>query len=447
MSRHRRAALTRRGLLSVFGAALGSRLLPRLQGSAAADTAPSALERFVAVYMPHGSAQELWRPRADFVINYPDASLAPFDDAVTHGRSFRDQLLVIEGLDLTAGIRGGSAGHDGSRVLLTGSAGNGKGASLDQYLALERGLGTATPLASLVLGVGNAKADLGYCISYAKGGRALPKIIDPAQTFHEAFARWQVGEDPRARARAEVERLRGQSVLDAIRGDLSALTQRAGAAERSKLEQHAAALREVEKRLGAFELSCSVPPSPAAADFPYVDRAVYFDTITNLQIDLAAQALACGVARFASLFLADLSRTGLDPSLPDDMHADVAHRYAESKPATWLPLARQNRYCHDKVARLLSKLHEFELLDGTLVMASSDMGDPARHSSRSVPTLIAGGGGTFRMGRYLDVRSDGTGIPNNRLLVSIARAFGADIDSYGDSPDPAVVQGQLPGLA
>jgi hypothetical protein len=103
-------------------------------------------------------------------------------------------------------------------------------------------------------------------------------------------------------------------------------------------------------------------------------------------------------------------------------------------PETWLALARHNRYSHSKVARLLQYLVGAGTLDTTVVVATSDMGDPARHSSRNLPTLIVSGAKTgIRTGRYLDVRSNGTGVPNNHLLVSLARRFGADIDSFGDA--------------
>jgi hypothetical protein len=79
------------------------------------------------------------------------------------------------------------------------------------------------------------------------------------------------------------------------------------------------------------------------------------------------------------------------------------------------------------------------------------MGDPARHSSRQVPTLIAGGtGGAFALGRYLDLRStpDGSalGQPNNRVLVSICQAFGVSDQRYGQASDPKIVSGRLSPL-
>jgi hypothetical protein len=393
--------------------------------------------------MPHGRALELWRPRADFDIGYPDSSLAPFDDVGGFGQSFREQLLVVEGIDLTAGMRGGSAGHEGSRALLTGSAFEGRNASIDQFLAVEHGLGSLTPLTSLVLGVGSAETRTTNCISYASGGTPLPKLVDPAETFHEVIGRWQASADPVEEETRLAARRRGRSVLDAVTADLRDLSARLGAAERAKLDAHATALRSLEKKLEGFELDCAVPApgAPPALD-PF--SAPFFDGIADLQIDLAAFAMACGVTRFVTLYLNDLSYTGLDPSLPQDIHESVAHRYDETNDGgSWLPLARHNRYSYAKVARLLQRLAEAGRLDSTLVLATSDMGDPARHSSRNVPTVLAGGAALgIRTGRYLDLRAGGSGVPNNRLLVSIARAFGVEIEAYGDT-EPEIASGVI----
>lgn len=432
--------ISRRLALSALGAGACALGLP----AGAAEGRP---KYFIGIYMPHGVARELWVPRPGFEIAYPDSALAPFAE------SFREQIVTVEGLDLSAGLAAGTVGHDGSRVLLTGSAGNGRNASLDQFLALEQGLGQNMPLSSLVLGVGSPNPALGSCISYAKGGSALPKIIDPTQTFQQAFAQWVVGSDPAALAQAEAERKRGKSLLDYWRVELAALAARAPASERDKLEQHATALRDLEQRLDGELAACTPPSKPDAATFPQVQAyqggEPYFDTVTNLQVDLVAQALACGVTRVATLFLNDLSRTHQDPTLPDDVHIDVAHRYESAdrngqggKPSTWLPLARQNRYTYSKIARLLQRLAERELLQDTVLVAMSDMGDPARHSSRQVPTLLAGGwGGRLQGARHLDLGAKGT--PNNRLLVSIQQAFGVQSDTFGEASDPAIVTGAL----
>jgi hypothetical protein len=282
---------------------------------------------------------------------------------------------------------------------------------------------------------------------------ALPKLVDPSQTFEQAFARLVVGNDPAALAKLERERQLGKSLLDYWRDDLARLKARAPQSEQDRLDQHESALRELEKSLGSRLDGCTPPPTPDRSSFPllasYGGGEPYFDTVTNLQVDLLAQALACGVTRVATLFLGDLSRTHLDPALPDDVHIDVAHRYDSAgrdgqggTPATWQALARQNRYTYSKIARLLQRLAERNLLQDTVLVAMSDMGDPARHSSRQIPALLAGGwGGQLKGGRHLDLGATGT--PNNRLLVSIQQAFGVESDTFGESTDPTLLSGSL----
>jgi hypothetical protein len=407
--------------------------------------------RFVAVYTPHGRAHELWKPRDGFDIRFDGAILRPFDDAGAHGRSFRDRLLVLDGIDLSAGMAVGTTGHDGPRVILTGSGADGKNASIDQYLAFEMGLGAATPQTSIVLGIGNDEPEPKACISYGPGGVPLPKWIDPAQTFAELFGEPLSGA---RREQIEIERCMGKSVLDALTGDIKGLASRAPPSERMKMEQHQSALRDIEKRLAGVERACVPPLHADRARFPHVrgfESARYLDAITDVQVDLLARAVACDLTRFATLFLGDLSHTHMFPELPDDVHSDVSHRYDAASeghpgaPASWQMLGIQNTYAYSKVARLLAGLEEARVLDDTIVHVSGDMGDPSRHSSRSVPTLLAGGcGGHFKMGRYVDLRgTSGDGVPNNRILVSVAQAFGVELQRFGHSADARLLTGRL----
>jgi len=446
-------SISRRAALTALGAGAAAWCLPR-ERSVRAQSAATTAKYFIGVYMPHGMARELWTPKPGFDIAYEGSELAPFDDEKTYGRSFKNDIVALQGLDLTAGILAATTGHDASRVILTGSGTNGTNASIDQFLAVEQGLGQNTPLGSLVLGVGNADPQLDWCISYAKGGSALPKLVNPTDTFTQAFAQWIVGSDPAAQARAARERALGKSLLDYWTKDLADLAARVPPAERDKLDQHATALRELEKRIAGQTVACAVPGAPDNTTFPatlsYRGGEPYFETITNLQIDLMVQALACDVTHFATLFLADLSRTHFDPALPEDVHTDVAHRYSAADPSTgmggdpasWALLARQHRYAYGKVARILQRLAEASLLDRTVLVAMSDMGDPAKHSSRQIPAILAGGwGGALRGGQHIDLGLAGT--PSNKLLVSIQNAFGIDSDTYGQSTDPTILSGSL----
>jgi hypothetical protein len=468
MKSDRSNRISRRHFLAAVGAAsslVGSSALgdtPRTRGGAA-DGADGRSRssggplRLVSVYTPHGRARELWQPRDGFDLRFADSILRPFDDPESGAKSFRDRLLVLGGIDLEAGITVGTSGHDGPRVILTGSGADGKNASLDQYLAVERRLGADTVHTSLVLGIGNDQTGIDDSISYGAGGTPLPKWIDPAQTFAELFGGPTAGDRSAA---IEQQRLIGKSVLDVVRADLGRLASRAPASERTKMEQHQDAVRDIEKRLAGAERGCTAPVPASRTRFAHVGShdggALSLDAVTDLQIDMLARALACDLTRFATLMLGDLSRTHLFPELPDDVHSDVAHRYdaASEKhagtPASWKALATQNRYSYSKVARLLARLDEAGVLDDTIVLVSGDMGDPARHSSRDVPTLIAGGcGGHFAMGRHLDLRSASgeRGVPNNRILVSIAQAFGVDVERFGQSADPRIVTGRLDALS
>jgi hypothetical protein len=410
-----------------------------------------APKRFIGVYTPHGRAHELWQPREGFDIAYEGSVLAPFDDTVRYGQSFRERLLVLDGIDLSAGIEVGTTGHDGSRVILTGSGADGKNASLDQFLAVEHGVGAETPHTSLVLGVGSDSTEVGLNLSWARGGTPLPKWIDPARVYAELFG------SPLGARKEELEHARraGKSVLDRVRGDLARLAKRAPQSERTKLEQHATALRDIEKRLGHAAPSCASPAPPPAFERlkSFGGGEPFFDAITDLQIDLLARAISCDLTRVATLYLADLTRSKMFAELPEDVHQEVAHRYDarddvhRGTPESWATLAIQNRYTYGKLARLLQRLAETGALDSTLVHASSDMSDPARHSSRQVPTLlVAGPAFGLKTGRYLDLRHGknfAEGVPNNRLLVSIANLFGAPISRFGESKNTSLLSGSL----
>lgn len=472
----------RRSFLRAVGAGLAVLPMYRLLENSFVQAAGGELPlKFIGVYHPHGISAEYWAmldgdTETTFDIAYENCSLQPFDDAATFGKSFKDRILVVEGIELLSSANG----HDTCGTILTGSRITGErkaqNVSLDQFLALEHGLGGETRLTSIALGVGVDALDSGVTLSYGPGGEPLPKIIDPVKAFETLFAGFVVGDDPAALAEAERQRRLGRSIVDYVRTDVGRLRTRVGAEEKLKLDQHLDSLRELEKQFEdiAPGAGCTTPAMPNASEFPslrqYNGGEPYFDAITNAHIDLLAQAMACDITRFATLFMHDLSYQGNPLGLPADNHGSVAHTYnastigndghqAAGDPASWLPLASFNRYSYAKIARLMQKLDALGALDSTLIYASSDMGNPALHSTRNVPTLLAGGAnGRFRMGRRIrlapdcppnnewcgeDIKVNST---NNHLLVSIAQAFGVEVESFGTQPDPALTTGGLSEL-
>ena len=481
----KRLSPTRRAFLRAMGAGMAalpfSRLLENSVAQAAGETLPL---KFITIYHPHGLSAEYWAMKSSdtetaFDLGYKDCSLQPFDDAATYGKSFKDKILVLEGIDHLSNANG----HDSAGTILTGSTIDGgarrpSNSSLDQYLAVTKGLGSETRITSVNLGVGNDATDPGLTLSYGDGGAPLPKIIDPVAAFHLLFDGLAVSSNPADMAAAERKRKLGQSVVDYVRWDVTRLRTGLAANEQQKLDQHLNALKEIEKQLGGGSTTgpaCMVPAAPDASKFPklkqYNGGEPYFDAITDAHIDMLAQALACDVTRFGTLFLNDLSYASNPLALPADNHGAVAHIYNASTvgnnnitqpgdAASWLPLAKFNKYCYSKVARLMQKLDQLGILDSTIIYVTSDMGNPALHSTRSVPTLLAGGAnGKFKMGRRLKMNADCpstdmwceskttyTPTTNSKILVSIAQAFGQDLDAFGTQPIKANVTGALSAM-
>jgi hypothetical protein len=500
---------TRRSFLRAVGAAATVLPFYQLLEDSFARAAGEALPlKLLAISHPHGIASEYFGMRGasspdnkvdglplkgsdtekSFDITYKNCSLQPFDDAATYGKSFKDRLLLIEGLDLA------TDGHDAVASILTGSPLNGSApanSSLDQYLAVEMGLGAATLKSNIVLSVGDTDITPGHTLSYSKGGVGVGKICSPLQAFDYLFSGFVPADDANAQAALKRKNALGQSVVDYVREDCNRLRARLAPAEQQKMDQHLAAIRDLEKSYGGLSnAACAmVPKRPTAADFPVdISKLIRFnggeptfDVVTTFFVDLLAEAFACDVTRFGTLVLNDLpwdsaggaQTDSLGLGLPADLHNNVAHRYQSygfdwqgklagtGDAATWLPLATYNKYVYGKVARLLQKLDASGALDSTLVYVTSEMGNPNLHQSAAVPTVLIGGKNVpFSFGRRLRMSPDcappndscktrdtkyANGA-NNHLLVSIAQAFGVETNSFGKGADASFTTGGLSGL-
>jgi hypothetical protein len=384
-----------------------------------------------------------------FTLAYEDSVLAPLEP-------FRERLAIIEGLDLMH-----RAGHDAPFTIFAGSTGN--TSSIDQYLAVERGLGDPTLVTSLTLSVGTGDtSSTPNVISLGAGGAVIPQISSPAAAFEKVFG---APADGSAYAYEQ-----GVSRLDYLRNDIARLRSRLAQPEQYKLDQHLTALRDVEKRLehasagDSSETSseptlthCTKPAQPATHESysTWNDGGSHADEDHDLHIDIIAQAFACDITRFVSFFQGDLSRgavqgTGLEGQFgygdSTDVHNEIAHTYSPGDRESCRALGIQNRYNYGKTAKLLERLQEFELLDDTLIVMAGEMGDPGLHSSQNIPVVVVGDAhGKFAVGRRIILTDQcppehlqcepETGTSMTKLLVSVASAFGAELDGFGAEPD------------
>jgi hypothetical protein len=456
--------LPRRSLLKALGAFASlplGRMLVRSEAQAQGMPAPL---RFIGVYHPHGISADCYARRAGetdttFSLSFTDSALAPLS-------AYASKLITFEGVDLAVAERSGTSGHGAAVCLFTGSETRGadhvaQSASLEQHLARTLGLGAGTPFPTVNLGVGSLGDANQDAIAHGPGGATIFNQLDPQVVFDQLFGNRMTGGNTAA---ADAARRRGQSVIDFVRGDLNSLSARLGATEKLKLDQHLSSLRDIETRLATVApmTSCTVPARPVKTEFPKVAKynggEPYFDRIADLQVDLLAQAIACDVTRFATLFFDDPGKpTTVDGTLlPTDVHNEVAHTYTAGGAAS-VRLGRLNRYYYAKLARLLQRLDVGGVLDSTLVLAGSDMGNPAAHSTRNIPLVLAGGAnGRLTMGRRLVAGADcppgnpycasPTLTPHNRVLVSIAKLFGDTRNTFGVASDAALITGGYPGL-
>lgn len=475
--------LRRRSVLKALGVFATVPLGRWLSSSMALAQGMPAPLKFIGVYHPHGVSDSCYAMRAgetetSFNLNFADSALTPFDSPDLYGgRSFKDRVIIFEGVDDAVAEKGGTAGHGAASCLFTGSMTTGSDynaqhESIDYYLGRTKGLGADTRFPTLNLGVGSVGDANADAIAHGTGGAAIRNLVDPVAVFDMIFAGLTGGTG--TDNTAEKARIKGKSVIDFVKGDLDSLSGRLGTTEKQKLAQHLDSLRELEQRVVTVAPTgaCQVPSRPKATgntdpalNFPkvlkYNGGEPYFNRITDLQVDLLAQALACGLTRFSTLLLADpgVSITVDGLTLPADAHNEIAHTYSSGSDAvtSQVLLGRLNRYYYGKIARLMQRLDEGGVLDSTLIMASSDMGNPSGHSVSNLPLILAGGAnGALKFGRRLRASSDcppgnpwcdaPTRTPHNRVLVSICNLFGVATDTFGYATDPKLITGAYPGL-
>ncbi|MGC4093494.1 MAG: DUF1552 domain-containing protein [Polyangiaceae bacterium] len=467
--------LSRRGMLRSLGAGLAAipfaRVLAEQEARAAAGDKPL---RFIAIYHNHGKAKEYWDARPgetekSFALNYDFSPFQPLDDATTYGKSFKDKVVIVSGLAHQVALETGTSAHGAISCLTTGAGSIGSdldrkatSISIDQFLARKQGLGADTPFPCISLG---ASHDEMY-FSWGEGGAPQAMWWDPWVAYDQLFSGLTTSTDAAATRNQRIKR----SMVDFASADLGRLSARLPSAEKVKLDQHLTALQEIQKRLDSMAVvssGCQVPAVPLKTgnsdpklDVPlltgkWFDDEKYWDRVTDLQIEILAQAMACDRTRFATLYLSDPESTvdNLSPAFrswePDEgdwVHNMIGHVYSDSDAQSIKNLARLNRYFYSKLAKLMMLLDRGGVLEDTIILMGSDTGNPSAHSLDDIPLVLAGGaGGRIAMGRRLNF-APATLTPMNRVLVNVCQAFGVDTDKFGLSSSNSTVTGTLTGL-
>ena len=445
--------LSRRSALKGIGATVA---LPFLEAmvparTALAKTAAAPRVRLAAFEMVHGSAgatvvglqKNMWSPAATGkAFDLSPSSLAPLEP-------FRDYLTIVSNTD----VRNAEAfelpeiGGDhfrSSAVFLTQchpkqTQGSDvfAGTSLDQFYANK--VGGDTPIPSMQLCI-EAIDQAGGCaygyscvytdsISWASPKEPLPMIRDPRAAFDQLFG---VGATPAERA---TRRQRDKSILDFITGEVAKLQKDLGPADRARLSEYLDDVREIERRIQKVEASNStgeqreLPGAPVGVPDSFAEHV-------RLMFDLQAVAFASDITR---VFAFKMGRDGSSRAYPESgvtngFHPASHHQDREDRIREFEKI---NRYHIAQLPYFLDKLKKTpdgdgNLLDNTLLIYGSPMGNSNVHNHKRCPLFFAGhAGGALKGGLHIKL-ADGTPMANP--LLGAMHALGMnDIKTFGDS--------------
>jgi hypothetical protein len=435
--------ISRRTVLRGAGATLALPFLEAMvpAATALAQTAAAPTQRFVGLFVPHGAAPGYWVPDKEGALTgelpFMWKPLEPF----------RNQTVVLSGLHARSaepppGVTGAdhwvaAAFMCAEKPKKTAGADVFNGTTIDQIIAQK--IGTQTLIPSMQMAVEDPGANSSNCgegysctytntISWASPTTPLPMELNPQVVFERMF-----GDGTSAEQRA-ARRKRDQSILDSLNGSIKKLRGEISASDRERLDSYAQNVDEIERRLKIAMKASTVAPEDF--DVPVgVPRS--FDEHIKLQFDLLALAFEADITRVGSLLFArDLTnRTYPESESPTSSFHGVSHHGED--PRRIADLSKINQYHIKMVAHLaerLSKVKEGDatLLDRSMILFGSNMGNSNQHVHYDVPHVIVGGAnGKMKGGRHLAYPSKQ--VPTGNLLLSVLDKFDIHQEKIGDS--------------
>lgn len=422
-------SLHRRNFLKQFGLSAAS--LPFLTGlpSLGLSSPVRPRQRLVILFSPNGTIPPAFWPDTEGPAFELKQILRPLEP-------FRDRLLILQGL--CTKVRGDGDNHmRGMSCLLTGTellpgniqggshtpAGWAGGISIDQEIRnfLQTRQPTRTRFGSLEFGVGvTDRADPWTRMSYAGPNQPVAPISNPYQMYRKLYGQQQ-----------DREHLR--SVLDLVKEDLRKVRPLLSSEDRPLLEAHTALVRRLEEEVTRQRRQQLHSPPPRLEE-GVLNQNDDVPRLSRMQIELLVNAFINDMARVATLqYTKSVGRARMKWLGINDTHHTLSHEPDKNREAVQ-KLVKINHWFAGEMAHLLHRLAETPepggegcLLDHTLLVWTNELGKGNNHTLNDIPFVLAGGGAGFPMGRAR--RFDR--VAHNRLLLSIAHAFGHRLDTFG----------------
>ena len=428
-------ALPRRTFLRGVGATLALPLLDAMipAATALAQTPARPVPRLGFVFIPMGTDHARWMPPGGEMLDELSPILSPLQAVKQH-------LTVITNLELQNSYPGT---HDTSNsgflsaafAKHTESSDYHLGTTIDQVAA--RQIGQDTRLPSLELSVDlNPLAGVcnnGYAcvyqnnLSWSSPTTPLPSEAHPRIVFERLFS------DGGSLAERHASLRSRASLLDSFHEDIGRLQRVVGASDQVRVEQYLDSIREIERQIQFAEAAGAEDLQPDLERPVGVPAA--FGDHAALMFDLQLLALQADITRVITFqFTRELSnRTYPEIGVPEPHHPTSHHG---NDPVKVEKIARINTYHISIFANFLEKLKatpdgDGSLLDNTIYLYGSGMGNPSLHDHVKLPILVAGGASTgLRGGRHLKYEK---GTPLANLHMTLLDRVGVHLDSFGDS--------------
>jgi hypothetical protein len=343
---------------------------------------------------------------------------------------FRDDFTVFSGLS-HPGVVGG---HSTENCFLTASRGPTRSGfrnqiSLDQFAAEK--LGPVTRFPTLNLGVNIDKAN--RSLAWTRDGVLLPAEDKASALFRKMFVQGDA-----AAVQTQLRRLEERgSILDTLLDDTKQVRESLGRDDQSRLDQYLTSVREIEQRLHTAR-EWELRPKPTTTHTPPTDihdQKLFFEKF-DLMLSMSQLALESDSTRIVTLmvdaFATPSFKLGDSENSTTGYH-DLSHHGQAADKVRQLEEAdrRQMALLKNLLENLSEKQDgEARLLDHTMVLFGSNMGDANTHDNSNLPILLAGGG--LKHGQHLAFSHD-----NNRplcnLFVTMLQNMGLETDAFGSS--------------
>jgi len=446
-----RKHLSRRAVLRGMGVSLALPLLDSMvpAQTPVAKTAAAPKTRLACIEMVHGAAgstadgteKHYWSPAEegrDFKFSQTLEPLEPL----------REYITVVSDTDLhpatawTAAEEGADHFRSSAVYLtaahprMTEGSDYFAGTSIDQLYAQRFGQDTPLPSIQLCIEMVDASGacDYGYAcvyadtISWASPTQPLPMTLDPRMAFESLFG--EGGTPDERLARQKVNR----SILDWISKDVARLQKGLGPSDRNRLNQYLDDVREIERRIQRIEKYNSSGEARALPAAPLGVPDSYEEHV-KLMFDLQALAFMTETTRVSAFKMSrDVStRVFPESGIKQPFHPCSHH---QENPAKIAEFAKLNRYHVSLIPYFLNKLKntpdgDGNLLDHSVVLYGSPLGDSNVHNHKRVPIFLAGhANGQLKGNLHLRAK-DSTPMAN--VLVTVAHKLGVDVESFGDS--------------